>query len=330
MNARPHPVHSNQQQQDAAVRALVERETLTDAQASAVRAALGVPSAPNDGAGKGRRLPELAGYVGGGLILAASLRLVGQAWGAVDRPARVVLLATATLIVLTVAAAIGGGTPAALRALGGLPAAVRRRLFATILALAAATAGVCAGAAAVHHAALAGGAAALIVAAAGYTLVRTPVGLVATWLAGAVLTGAITDVAGLESSRAYGVAYVAYGAVWAAAALQGWIREQSLGLAVAAAAALVGAQLPVSAAPGWGYLLTSGVALACLAGYLVRRSWVLIAAGAVGVTLVVPEAVFDWTNGALGGAGILLVAGLSLLTASMLGLRLHRGSVQPG
>jgi hypothetical protein len=33
------------------------------------------------------------------------------------------------------------------------------------------------------------------------------------------------------------------------------------------------------------------------------------------------------TDGALGGAGILLMAGLSLLAASMLGLRLHRGSV---
>lgn len=312
------------------MRALVERETLTDAQASAVRAALGVASTHTDGAGKHRGLAELAGYVGGGFTLAASLRFVGQAWDAVDRPARVALLGAVTLILLAVAAAIGGGTPAALRALVGQPAAVRRRLVATLLAVAAATAGVCAGAAAMHHAALAGGAAALIVAAAGYTLVRTPVGLLATWLAGAVLTGAITDTAGLESLRAYAVAYVAYGTVWAVAALRGWIREQSLGLAAAAAVALVGAQLPIGDAPSWGYLLTSAVALACLAGYLVRRSWVLIAAGVVGVTLVVPEAVFDWTDGAFGGAGILLVAGLSLLTASMLGLRLHRGSVHSG
>ena len=54
------------------------------------------------------------------------------------------------------------------------------------------------------------------------------------------------------------------------------------------------------------------------------RSIVLLVAGVLGVTLAVPEAVLDWTNGALGASLILLVAGAVLVAASAVGLRLRR------
>ena len=51
----------------------------------------------------------------------------------------------------------------------------------------------------------------------------------------------------------------------------------------------------------------------------------MLAAGVVATTLVVPEALYDWTGGSLPAAGSLLIAGLTLLAASAIGLRLRRG-----
>jgi hypothetical protein len=42
------------------------------------------------------------------------------------------------------------------------------------------------------------------------------------------------------------------------------------------------------------------------------------------MTLVVPEALHDWTNGVRVPRGSLLIAGLTLLAASAIGLRLRR------
>jgi hypothetical protein len=74
----------------------------------------------------------------------------------------------------------------------------------------------------------------------------------------------------------------------------------------------------------WTYVITLGVAVACLALYRTQRRLVLLLAGVVGVTVAVPEAVWDVTNGAGGAAVILLVGGAVLLAASGLGMRVHR------
>ena len=76
--------------------------------------------------------------------------------------------------------------------------------------------------------------------------------------------------------------------------------------------------------PWVGYLVTILVAVAGFALYVVRRAWPYLAVGVVGVTLAVPEALLDWTEGSLGTAGVLLVAGITLLGASLLGLRLRK------
>jgi hypothetical protein len=64
--------------------------------------------------------------------------------------------------------------------------------------------------------------------------------------------------------------------------------------------------------------------VACLIGYHATRGCVLIAAGVVGVAIAVPEAVHNWTGGALGADASLPIAGLSLLAASVAALRLRR------
>jgi hypothetical protein len=50
----------------------------------------------------------------------------------------------------------------------------------------------------------------------------------------------------------------------------------------------------------------------------------VLGAGVLAMTLVVPEALHDWTDGSVSAAGSLLVAGLTLLAASAIGLRLRR------
>jgi hypothetical protein len=97
-------------------------------------------------------------------------------------------------------------------------------------------------------------------------------------------------------------------------------------LTVAAVVGLIGAQQPLgeAGAASWAYLLTTLVAVACLAGYALLRSALLLAISVLAVTLTVAEAVADWTNGAAGGAAAVLTAGVVLLLTSALALRAHR------
>jgi hypothetical protein len=50
----------------------------------------------------------------------------------------------------------------------------------------------------------------------------------------------------------------------------------------------------------------------------------VLAGGVVGATVVVPEFLFDVTDGSLGVSGVMLVAGVTLLAGSLAGLRIRR------
>ena len=91
------------------------------------------------------------------------------------------------------------------------------------------------------------------------------------------------------------------------------------------ATALVGAQVPViDGSHSWlGYLLTVLVAVIGIALYLGKVAWPYLAGAVVAVTLVVPEAVSDWTDDSLGAIGAVLVTGVTLLVASLAGYRLR-------
>ena len=58
--------------------------------------------------------------------------------------------------------------------------------------------------------------------------------------------------------------------------------------------------------------------------------WVVLAGGVIGATVVVPEFLYDVTDGSLGASGVLLVAGLTLLGGSLLGLRIRRTAEPAG
>jgi hypothetical protein len=120
--------------------------------------------------------------------------------------------------------------------------------------------------------------------------------------------------------------FVALGAAWVALARAGAAVPRSLAYGGGAAVALIGGQQPMSSSGTriWSYVMTLAVAFACLVLYRSERQLVLLLAGVLGATIAVPEAVWDATNGAGGAAAILLVGGAVLLTASGVGLRVHR------
>jgi hypothetical protein len=105
------------------------------------------------------------------------------------------------------------------------------------------------------------------------------------------------------------------------------LAERRFALAVAVTFGLVGAQLVVAGGTGGqnylGYALTAIVAGVCFAAYARIREWVVLAGGVIGATLVVPEFLYDVTGGSLGASGVMLVAGVTLLGGSLVGLRIR-------
>ena len=92
-----------------------------------------------------------------------------------------------------------------------------------------------------------------------------------------------------------------------------------------AAVALVGAQVPVlDGSHDWlGYLLTASLVVPGSRCTSADRPGPTSRSPSIGVTLVVPEAVSDWTEGSLGVVGGVLVTGVTLLAASFAGYRLR-------
>jgi hypothetical protein len=145
---------------------------------------------------------------------------------------------------------------------------------------------------------------------AGAAVYAVPMGLEAFFWAQALNTGLLI---------------LTLGAAWLLLAELGWSRETMAARVIGSLLVVVGAQIPVGSSHEWvGYLATILVAIAGFGMYVGRRAWPYLAVGVAGVTLAVPEALLDWTEGSLGTAGVLLVAGLTLLGASLLGLRLRQ------
>jgi hypothetical protein len=111
-------------------------------------------------------------------------------------------------------------------------------------------------------------------------------------------------------------------------AWRGLVAERRFAIAIAVTYGLFGAQTVVVGDSGaenlLGYALTALVAGICFTVYARIREWVVLAGGVVGATLVVPEFMYDVTDGALGPSGVMLVAGVTLLAGSLAGLRIRR------
>jgi MFS family permease len=316
----------------AALRDLVAEGTLTEVQAARVADRLGVRGPPPQPGTtpvpeRGGRLAEIAGYIGGALLLGAAALFLIDGWDDLSEATRVVILAALAVLLLVAGGLVALSSGQSITELGDQVDSARRRLVSVLWTFAAAAAAGAAGLGASGWELVAASAVGLLVTAVTYAFVPSVVGQLGMWAASVALaTGLVAQIGDEPGTGSYAVTLVALGGGWVASGLTHRVRDREVALATGVVIALVGAQLPViSGDERWvSYVLTAVVALAGFVGYLSTRSWSVLGAGVLATTLVVPEALNDWTGGSVSAAGSLLVAGLTLLAASAAGLRLRR------
>jgi hypothetical protein len=323
----------------AALDRLVERGVLNRVQAGAVVMECGGLSDPPRPEGLRRRLGEIAGYLGASFVVGATLLFLSEEWDALGRTGRFSILAAMAAILF--------GSGVAVRSRAAQPGnhwwrpwagdSLRRRLSSTLLTGAAAAVGfatyVSLDATAQDHtapdnapflASVAGPAVVIV----GYLLARSALGQLGTAVAAFAAYGSLLDLLNVDEPDAFGFGMLGLGAVWVVLAWCRLVTERRFALAIAVTFGLIGAQLVVvggsEAQHFLGYALTALVAGICFTAYAQVREWVVLAGGVVGATLVVPEFLYDMTDGSLGASGVMLVAGVTLLAGSLAGLRIRR------
>ncbi|MBC6446225.1 DUF2157 domain-containing protein [Actinokineospora xionganensis] len=302
-------------EQDAALAKLVADGVLTAGQRDAVRGALTVDS------GVPRRVAEVLGYLGGGLVLAGTALLIGTSWEELSRGARIAVLLVSAAVLPAAGILIAGG-PQGMRPRVGT---ARTRVAGVLFGLTAVVGGITAATIATSHEGLWATATMLVLAGCGYLALPSLTCLaVAAVGSVAVAWQVVVELLDADAPWLAGT-LILIGAAWGALTVAGVMRPAWAGYTVAAGIALIGAQVPLGSSEwtAWGYLLTAAVAVAGLLAYRLTRSPVLLAAGVVGFTLAVPEAIWDWTGGSVGGAAIVLIAGAVLLALGGLSLRLR-------
>lgn len=292
------------------------------------RALVAKPSAPQ--AGGMPKLVEVVAYLGGALVIAAGFLFLLQSWDDLGDVGQVGFLA-AVALVLAVAGAVTLGSRAQ-----AATNDVRRRLSGTLLTGSALASAFAVGVAIevftdqrfdeLYWPALAGGLVVAVISAVGYRFSSTAVGLVGM-LGGAVTVAIqLADAVDGDESLWVGLAFFTVAVIWLVLTELGLFDQQTIARTFGVAVALFGAQVATfSGDRDWvGYLLTALVAAVGVWLYLVRLDWPYLAVAVLAVTLVVPEAVSDWTEGSLGVVGGVLVAGITLLAASFAGYRLRK------
>ncbi|MDP3969426.1 MAG: hypothetical protein Q8Q02_14240 [Nocardioides sp.] len=280
----------------------------------------------------GRRwFAEVAGYVGGALVVAAVVLFLLETWDSFGTAARVGVLAGVAVVLAAVALAIRQPRDD-----------VRRRLAATLFVGAAVTAAAAVGVLAEEldgdeYSGLPGVLFAVtlaLVGLAGYRLAPSVLGQLAVVVGLIYAPGILLeDVLDLDGPTPLVLAgyLVLLGVGWLALAERRIWNERLAARIIGCGVVALAVQWPLFwGEPAWiAYVLTAAAAACAFAAYVQLRAWPYLVLGVALVTIVVPEALIDWTDGTLGVAGILLVSGLGLLGASLFGLRLRRG-VQEG
>jgi hypothetical protein len=278
------------------------------------------------------KLVEVVAYLGAALVLAAGFLFVLRSWDDLGDMGQVSFL-TAVTLVLAVAGAL---TVPSRGAVGN--AEVRRRLSGTLLTASALLAGVTVAVAMevftdatfsdVYWPGVAAGVVLVAGAATAYRFSPTAVGLVG-------MVGGALDVAtnlgsalapsGDDEAIGVGIAVFTVGVAWLLLTELGLLDQRTIARTLGSVAAVLGAQVTsFTGDTSWlGYLMSAAIAGAGVWLYLTRQDWPYLGAAVVAVTLVVPEAVSDWTNGSLGVVGGVLLAGVTLLAASLAGYRLR-------
>ncbi|HET6561838.1 MAG TPA: hypothetical protein VFG72_08180 [Marmoricola sp.] len=283
-------------------------------------------------------LVEIAGYVGSALVLASVGLLLAQLWDGFSETLQVAILAMVAVLLAGAGVAVSkvGGGYAELAA--GRDE-MRRRLASTLLTAAALAAAVAVGQqgylvvddSSSPVPAVLAGLTMLGLGAVGYRYAHSALGLLA--IVGAVVQVVVVTAAEDGSALATGIVLVVVSAAWLALTeLTTLFRERVVARSLGVTLALVGAQVVLfdGGHDNVAYALTVGVAAAGFVLYLRTAAWPYLVVGVLGITLVVPEAVMGWTDNALGPAGGVLVAGLTLLGASLAGLRMRQEVAEQG
>ena len=341
---------------DIALQRLVADARLTNAEADTVRAEFAAVKTTPERRPWTAVLPEVGAYVGAAFVMAAALVLAIPRWDDFSHSGQVAILGISALVFIGAALAVALSTPGGWSAHARAGLGARRRLVSVLLVI-----GIAAAVGAVVVITDPGPAVpttAAILAVAGFAFCRTPLlhlaalgSLAVTssaWLDWAIPTvlgdpwvpGGQEVISGPEV--AIGLSFVVIAAVWAFLAIKGVLDERHLGLVSAGALFFIGAEILATAtatdrawANGAGYILLGLLAVAGLVGYVRTRYVGVLAVGVIALATVVPQAVIDYTNGALGAAGALLLIGLSIVGASLVGVRLrstsrHKDRPDPG
>jgi hypothetical protein len=343
---------------ETALDRLVARGTLDRAQADAVLAELataahggtGLPgpagsadrsiAEPTAGSAREGRawttvLAEVGGYIGAAFVLAAVLVFTGPRWDELSHNAKLATLAVPALLMLVAAAALAQAAPGRWTPYPRTGLGPRRRLVSALVLVGG---GLLGGVTAVqlpdrfasYSSERQGTWVALTLLAVwalGYLACRSALLHLGAAVAACVAAGTAASWLARDSDGvAAGTALVAVAVVWAGLTLARLLHEREVGYAVAGVIAFVGGEVLANQANrSWGgYLVLAVLAVAGLTGYVATRMISVLVVGVVALGTVVPQSIIDYTDGAFGAAGALLVTGLSIVGASVLGLRLRR------
>jgi len=314
---------------DRIVDGLVADGLIADADRARARAVVVTGlAAPVSGAGL-PKLVEVIAYLGAALVLAAGALFLAETWNDLGETGQVGALA---LVAVLLAAAGLVARP------GPTPAHARTRLAGTLLTGAAVIAGCAVGLAVeyvgrepdqvwddVYWPAAIGASVTLLLAVVGYRLACTAVGLLGILGGAFVIVTTVAPTWDGDEALYVGSSLAALAVVWLVVTELGAFAQQSIARSLGLVLVLFGSQLvSLASRHEWvGYALMVLVVVASVVLYLSRLDWLYLAAAVIGITLVVPEAVSDWTEGSLGVIGGVLVTGVTLLVASFTGYRLR-------
>lgn len=276
----------------------------------------------------GGLLTEIAGYLGGALVLSGAAAMVVPAWNSIPAPVRFGLALLATLL-------LGGGLVTLRRTLVGVanPEA-RLRLASTLGALAAGAASIAAAVPAPDRwEPLAGALAALLVAGVGYALVQGAPLLAAGWVASLVLLEAVLDHSGVHGTMAWSTLYAALAVIWLALGFRKIVAEGGVAALLGGLtgfSAAEAAMIASKAMAAYGLLLGLGFAAACFGIYLTTRSWPALVP-AVLIALVLPATALAILFSSVLAAGVVVaIVGIVLLVVGWLTMTDRRESPPVG
>ncbi|MFI6869921.1 DUF2157 domain-containing protein [Nocardia sp. NPDC050406] len=308
----------------AALERLVDDGVLSPEQRDAVATAIGEARTTVP---RSQLFAEIAAYVGAGLVLGGILLLLDSSWNDLDTLGKALTLIALIIGLLVGGTALAGGRSALFVRDGAQT--VPRRLAAVLFVLAAlcvaALVGILIDDRGDDSAWVWAVTAALVVAALGYAALPSVVGLLASAvLALSAVSGLLGDIAGLDD-LAVGLGLLVLGGIWFALSRFGLSTPHWAGYGIAIATALIGAQVAGFDQMGWSYGLTLLVALTCFAFYAVERHAVLVIGGGVAIALAVSQAVWDWSDQAVGAAAAVVISGAALLGVGAVLLLRDRG-----